>query len=182
MPIISGGSSGGSTGASRLFDSTLGSAAASIDTGANGIAATSSHLIIVMKLRATANATVDSALLTFNGDTGAHYYIASGDFFGVTANAVHAEAAANISLEDVSAATAPADVFTPVTLFVPCYADGHNKSVNAMAGYRTGNASGNVLAKSLIGYWDQTAAINQVTVTTASTFVAGSRLTVYGLA
>lgn len=181
MPIISGGGGGGTSGMSRLFDSTLSGAAASIDTGANGVAGTSSHLLIVMKLRATAAATTDTCTLTFNGDTGAHYYMVSGDFFGTTANAVHGEGAANLSLESVSAATAPADIFTPITLFVPCYADGHNKSVNALAGYRTGNASGNVLAKAEIGYWDQTAAINQVTVTTASTFVAGSRLTVYGM-
>ena len=166
----------------RLFTSTLSGAAASIDTGANGIPSGSSHLLVVMKLRASAAATVDTCTLTFNGDTGTNYYMASGEFFGTTANAIHTEAAANLSLESVSAATAPADVFSPIVLFVPAYTDAHKKSVNGLAGYRTGNASGNVLAKALIGYWDATAAINQIMVSTASTFVAGSSLTVYGLA
>ena len=180
MPIISGGSTS-SSGTTRLFNSTLSGAAATIDTGASGIAATQTHLLIVAKLRSNANATVDTCVLTFNGDTGAHYYMVSGEFFGTTANAIHAEGAANISLEDVSGATAPADIFSPVTILVQSYRDGHNKSFNIQAGYRTGNASGNVLAKAQIGYWDQTAAINQITLTAGAQFVAGSQLTVYGL-
>lgn len=181
MPFVSGGGGSGVGKLVTLFDSTLAVAAATIDTGAAGVAASASHLLIVMKLRSNAVATTDTCVLTFNGDTGAHYYVASGDFFGTTASAVHAEAAASLSLEAVSAATSTADVYSPLTLLVPSYADGHLKSVNGLAGYRTGNASGNILAKALIGYWDQTAAISQITVTAAAQFVAGSRMTVYGL-
>ena len=181
MPIIGPGGSSGAAVLTRLFDSTLSGAAATIDTGAGGFSTTLSHLLIVAKLRSNVAATTDTCVLTFNNDTAANYYMASGEFFNVTANAIHAEGAANLSLESVSGATATADVFSPIMLLVPAYADGHKKSVNGLAGYRTGNAAGNILAKALIGYWDNTAAINRIILTAGAQFVAGSRLTVYGL-
>lgn len=56
-----------------LFDSTLSIAAASIDTGANGIAAGYSILEIFMLTRTDAAAGTSAVNVTFNNDTGANY-------------------------------------------------------------------------------------------------------------
>lgn len=169
---------------SLLFDSTLSVAAGTIDTGANGIAGTSSALIVVAYLRSNRAATTDGCTLRFNNDATAVYYTQSSEAFGVTANGIETLAASSINLENVPGASSTANVFSPITFMVPAYAQTTGgKAVNGMAGYRTGTGSGNLLAKGLLGFWDSTAAISRLAfIATTGQFIAGSRLTVYGLA
>jgi hypothetical protein len=84
VPFITGGGGGGGGGAggTLLFSSTLGAPAATIDTGAAGIAGTSNILDVYIIARTTDAGSVGALLnVVVNGDSGAHY-----DFQTVSGN------------------------------------------------------------------------------------------------
>lgn len=178
-PII-GGASGGAGGLSSLFDSTLGANAASIDTGANGIAAGHSDLLILLYLRSTAGAN-DTLKLTFNGDTAANY-AAGGAFGGAGTGSWANNGVAAISDGGlIVAADRTANRFSAYSIHVPLYGGANFKAVTGSI-VRPESATSTTTG-TLGGVWLSTAAINQVTVTptTGPNFLAGSRMVIYGL-
>ena len=187
MPIISGGGGGaGTSGLTRLFNSVASGAVASIDTGANGVAGTASSLLIVVVARSDrAGANVDTVALRFNGDTGANYYAENVSTTGTTAP-VSNESLGQTSAQTMGCpgATATANWFASVILFVPSYASTTpNKSVVYLDDYAKALTTNNIAATTGGLHWNSTAAINQVAIFAANgNLIAGSRLTIYGLA
>lgn len=62
-----------SSGLVKLFSSTLGASASSIDTGANGIASGHAHLVVFAVLQTDEAVTRSVCTWTFNNDSGANY-------------------------------------------------------------------------------------------------------------
>jgi len=173
-----------SSGVTVLYDTTLSATAATIDTGAAGIAASCRHLLVIAALRSTKAATTDTAVFTFNADTSGVYYKELVRGFGASVGAVEAAlAAANIPLEAVPGGTATAGLFTPLTLFIPNYASSTvKKAINGQEGYTFDLASTHVETSSFIGYYNATTAISRMTLTPGTgPWAAGSSLTVLGL-
>ena len=183
MAIISGSSgSSGTPPFGLLFDSTLSSANATIDTGASGIAGTASHLLIYFYLRSNKNATTDTVTVTVNNDSSAVYYQQVTQSFNTTVQGVPAQGGTSFNLDSVPAATAPAGVFTPWAFFLPQYAGTvGGKALQALAGYRASSIAGGLEAKDMIMFYDSTSAISRLAVTCSGQFIVGSRMTIYGL-
>lgn len=164
----------------KLFEQTLASAAASIDTGANGIAAGHEDLICYILARTADSAAVAGVQITVNGDTGAHYDQQWEEGAGTTVSANTSLARANWQF-GTSGNTALAGYAGNAMLFIPAYdATTFNKVAN-MQGTIAATVAGNNQAIISIFGWRSTAAINQLTVTGATAnLLAGSRLVVYG--
>lgn len=182
VPATSVGS--GSGGAvTQLFDSTLGGSAASFDI--TGIAQTANHLQLIAFLRGDNASTAVFVLLRVNGDTTANYA-----YQEVTGNAAAAGAAEGVTQTSArigrcSAASAPANSFSPLDVIIPHYAQAANlKSWRAAGGPRESTIGGALTADVAIGYWilGSFAAITQLTIfPSTGNFVAGSRLSLYGI-
>lgn len=169
-------------GFTTVFDSTLGGAATNIDTGANGIAATYQHLLLVILARTSEAVTSSALLLTFNGDTAANYDRQTWRGVNNVTSAAAVAAATSIGL-DLPGSSIAASHFGVCVVFIPAYAQttAHKAAVN-LGGWAD-TAVANSRAFGTAGNWRSTAAINQVTITaqSAANLVTGSRLTVFGL-
>jgi hypothetical protein len=164
----------------RVFDSTLGANAASIDTGAAAIPATFEHLRITCSVRSVAAAAFDQLAFQINGDTVAHYIAtllfsgggAPGGAFGSTINGLYAEC---------PGATAPANYFGTIVVDIACYAKtDRNKSATISCAYIRAVSSGNVVDLRVSAHWPSTAAINQIALVSqgGSNLLAGSAMTI----
>lgn len=185
MPIIGGGAggSGGGGSVSRVFDSTLGAPAANFDI--NPIAGTFSHLLLVATLRTDkAASAVDEALMRINGDSGANY--SDQDIEGsAAAAAAVAHGAVNFArLGWATGSTATANFFGSIVAYFPDYANtARAKTCEWESTIYQALAAGNLNARKGGSIWSSTAAITQITITSLATanFIAGSRVTLYGL-
>lgn len=170
------------TGLVKLFDTTLGVAAASIDTGANAIPTGHMGLVIYLYIRTTRANFLDDCWIRFNGDSGTNYD--SQQLFGANAAAGAALATAvNGGICTTPAASSAANVFGIVRCDVFNYdtASGFKPFVLSDMAPQT---SGTAMETDHWGFqWRNTAAINQVTVIsqTGSNVVAGCRMSIFGL-
>lgn len=168
-------------GVGMVFDSTLGSSAASIDTGAI-IPAGYGHLRIVCYLRgdnASANTTV---ALRFNNDSAANYFSVGANFTEAATGYLGQTAAATSSTCGyMPANTATASHFGSLIVDVPNYAGTANVKSYASNGYvLVGAGAGNQFSFCRGGVWTSASAISRVTLLpTAGNFVTGCRATVY---
>lgn len=173
-----GAGGGGGGGLTKLFEQTLGADAATIDTGAGGIPATSTHLLILATLRGTNASISQLAELRFNGDAANNY---SGHTFALNGNADQSSVS-GLLLGSIVAATADANVFSDLVLFVPFYNDTVIRSVIGMLGSRATMAAGQSILGLCAGRWNATTAVSQLTfILTAATYKAGSHVVVYGI-
>lgn len=142
-----------------------------------------SHLRIVGYARTDGAVTVQDMLMRFNGDSGANYdrqYLsgavstaAAGESFGTT----------GLGVSSVPGASAAANLFAPFDIVTPYYSQGsnHKASVSCWA-YKYGTASGNLGVGMMSHFWRSAAAITQVSLhPTSGNFVAGTRVTLYGM-
>jgi ABC-type amino acid transport substrate-binding protein len=175
-----GGAGGGAM--TKLFDSTLGAAAASFDI--TSIPATYAALQLMLIGRSDAAAVNDSVTLRFNGDTAANY-----DYEVVTApdNSAPSDtgvfAATSIALAGaVAAATAPAGAVGMLELTIPNYAGTtFHKACRTLNSWKHGTAAGSLFFRDCHGHWRSTSAINRITLAGAGNFIAGTRCTLYGM-
>lgn len=166
-----------------LADVTLGADAATIDTGANGIAAGHSQLLVETFLRTDEAVAGNAAFIRFNGDGGNNY-----DRYGYQANAaaisvVSSFGVAGILSVRVVGNTGDANGFGGGTVVIPNYASTtQTKSLQAMSEAIATAAAANCVRSDISGRWRSTAAINQISLhlNGGTVFRAGSRLTVYG--
>lgn len=168
----------------QLFDTTLTVANATIDTGASGIAPTANHLMIVLYLRSNAAATNDNLGLRFNNDSGANYYQSEVDSGNSSTPGASGQASAtSMHLVVVPAASAPANAFSPFSIFVPNYLGTvGSKSATISGGFQVSHGVTGTQSNQQAGWWDSTAAITRVQiVATTGQFIAGCRMTIYGL-
>jgi hypothetical protein len=140
------------------------------------------HLLFICSLQTGAGAIHDDVKVTFNGDTGAHYYEERGRATGATASAQEQIANAAVRVGSVSGQTNGG--FSSTTFWIPNYAtvQPHNCHSNSFSAL--GTSTGNLRMEQYGGLWKPVAdaAINRVTVFPgAGSFVAGSIATLYGL-
>lgn len=168
-------------GSTVLFDSTLGANAASIDTGANGIAQTSMMLDIWLLLRTTQAVALSSGLFRINGDSGANY-----DQENLQATSATVAAAASVAqtsqILSVLGASAAASAFTAIRIWIPAYTQTTaHKSMTCFVADADATAGNNVVQVRSTR-WRNTAAINQLSITAGSgSLLAGSRMYVVGV-
>jgi hypothetical protein len=163
----------------KLFDSTLGADAASIDTGAGGIAAGYAVLEVFLYLRSNEGGVIATCNIRVNNDSGSNYDAqrlrgigSSPDSAGLFAQTQWAGATAGTGTN--------ANVFAVTRMAIPAYdntvawkaAEWHEGLGDVSQGY-TGVKSGT---------WRSTSAISRFAITPAGgqNFKAGSRMTIYG--
>lgn len=163
-----------------LFDSTLGADAASIDTGAAGIAGGYDLLEIYILARTTEAVELSTALITFNNDTGSNYDRQEVSGANITASAGVALAAANI-LINVPGGSALAGSAGLCVMWFPGYTQTtFHKVGNYILGSPEDTAANNRV-RAVNCRWRNTAAITRMAVAAGSgNLLAGSRLLIYG--
>ena len=171
----------------KLFDSTLGANAASIDTGAGGIPAGYGTLEIIFAGR-TAHATVFGQLLfTFNNDTGANYDAMENEATWNGSSFVNTNGrttgATSFGRCFVAGNGAPANFAGMAIIRVPFPGSTtFYKTFTASSG-RVDSGTGGGDSDHIMGTWRSTAAISRVAVAGGSStnLLAGSRMLIYGL-
>lgn len=175
--------SAGAGGLILLYNQTLGANAASIDTGAGGIAAGHGALIIYIIARdVTAAQTVVSLVMRVNNDSGANYDYLWWRNSGGTLGSVSGFGATSAGIGQMPGAAATAGYFSPFDMIIPAY--------DQTTAFKTGNVRWGpaeaALADSQVGgttfAWRSTAAITRLAIFSAggSNLLAGSRMTIYG--
>lgn len=174
-----GGSSSG--GLVKLFESVLGGSAATIDTGANGVASGHNDLIVIINTRSTAGAGGADVLFTFNGDAGANYDLSWIRSSGGAISAFNSHARNNIIMAQIATTDYSANYFSSASITIAKYANTATfKSAVSLSG-PTGNAAGQDDLIFASGLWRSTSAINQITIAPGvGNFTANSSMTVYG--
>lgn len=168
-------------GIGSISDTTLGGSAANIDI--TSISATYAHLLVVAYTRGDAAAASTGLRLQFNGDTAANY-----DSQSLTGNAALTIAGEAFGLTvlgagSIPANTAGANLFSANVLFIPHYAGAaNNKVCLALNSLKVGTTTGLLFSIFQHGFWRSNAAINRITfLPTTGNFVAGTRITIYGM-
>ena len=165
------------TGLNKLVSITLGSTAA-LDTGANAIPTGHGSLIVLIWCRTAAAATTEAYTLTLNGDSGAHYDDHHFQFSGGTQTSGVTVAATSWTASGLLIGdNDTASFVSPVVMFWPGYDDTNWFKSGYMMMAVPG--SGGRFAMLSMEY-RSTAAINQITLDTASHLLANSRMVVYG--
>lgn len=166
----------------QLFDSTLGGTATTIDTGAAGVAQTANVLLVVIYARTDQAATIKSdCIVRFNNDAAANYDQNQVD---ETNGAVTGgtNAGGNFAPK-VPGASVSANIFAALTLWIPAYTQttGH-KAVIVHTGWSDSTVANDVV-QVFGARWRSIAAITRLSITAGggSNFVAGTRMTIYGL-
>jgi len=166
----------------QLYDNVAGSAIASWDV--TGISQIYNHLRVVLMARGDTAAVSTFARMRFNNDSAANYasiYMAADQ--GAAIAGVEENSATSIEVGKVAAATATASHPGISTIEIPAYVGTtFFKNASWTNGFHSALTTLGHTAMSGDGVWVSTAAINRITVfPTAGNFIAGSRLTIYGL-
>ena len=164
-----------------LFDSTLGADAASIDTGANGIASGHGHLLIYLITQTADVGSNVSVTLRANNDSGANYDNEFVQGLGTTASAGGSNAATGWGF-GTHGQGGTAQYPGVALVFVPNYDQTtFYKLAGVFSAVADATAANNSAAAQSKGY-RSTAAISRLSVVAASgaNLKAGSRLTIYG--
>jgi hypothetical protein len=181
-PIERSGGGGGSSagGLIKLFESTLGAAAASIDTGANGIAAGHGDLILFSTTR-TDQAGPADVFIRFNGDSAAHYDDALMRNVGGALSALSDQGVTSAEYAQEPGTGTTAGYAATCVGFIP----GYDKTVFFKGGITASGQATDVVGSVRMIFntlsWRSTVAINQLSIfPVAGNFIAGSRLVIYG--
>ena len=165
-----------------LFDSKLGADAASIDTGAAGIASGFAALLVLMQLRTDEAGAISNATITFNNDGGANY-----DWVAIQDNnstVTGGQLTATTGVEGVvHGSGGSANYPSSIEIFIPNY-DGTTfyKTGRMLSGVLDATA-GNRFAIDREFAYRSTSAISRMAVAAAAgqKLKAGSRLTILGI-
>lgn len=168
----------------KLFESTLGANAASIDTGAGGIPSGHGDLIIFITGRTNRVSAVDTTLLLVNNDTAAHYDNEILQGAGSTTTSLNLNAGGsltNTNLATLTGASASAGIAGALQILIPAY-DGitFNKAGIVTAAVPLDSSGATVTT--FAAQWRSTSAISQFSVAPGlgTLLLAGSRMVVYG--
>ena len=167
-------------GIGAISDTTLGGIAANVDI--TSISATYAHLLLVTYARSDAAGT-RALQLRFNGDATANYDHQQLLGTAATVQAIETFAAAQIIAGFIPLSTDGANLFSASVTFIPNYAGStNNKLALSISGLKIGTTTG-LMANYLVGgFWRSAAAINRITLLpNAGNFVAGTRVTLYGM-
>ncbi len=163
-----------------LGSTLLTSAAASFDF--TGIPATFAHLMVIGYLRGTDASGLITIIQRFNNDSAANYDWQNLGGNGATASGFESFATTG-GFDTAPAATAPANLYAPVRMLIPHYAQAtNNKALVRSREAKAGTSSLSLSAGPSAGFWRSNAAINRVTILPAAgNWAAGSAATVLGL-
>lgn len=183
-PIAAAAAASSGHGLTVLYDSGSIQAAASIDTGAGGIAGGHGDLIVLMLLRSAANALTDTALIRFNNDSAANY-----DSIRVQGTAATTTTATGLGatslLETIhgNSGTTTVNYATALRIDIPSYdATTFFKVATLQAATIDAAASANDFVTVRGSGWRSLPAITRMAVTTnsGSNLMSGCRMVVYG--
>lgn len=168
----------------KLFESTLGANAASIDTGAGGIPSGHGDLIIFITGRTNRASSVDSALLLVNNDTAAHYDNEFVEGSGSSMSALNTNAIssfANTNIATFAGNSATAGIAGMLQIVIPAY----DQTTFNKAGIVIASApldSSVATLTTFAAQWRSTAAISRFSVAPGigTLLLAGSRMVIYG--
>lgn len=178
MPMGGGSGSGGAGGLVKLQTVTRASTG-SLDTGASAIPVGHGHLWVVFVCRTAVAATTESYTLRFNGDSGANYdsNYQQGSTAG-SSNGLLAQTSVNIGAA-LTGNTAAANYVSTLILDIPYYDNTNWFKVGSLQINVGQTAAGDTRTVNIQFGWRSTAAINQITLDTASHFLTNSVMTVY---
>ncbi len=164
-----------------IYDTTLGSGAASIDV--TSIIGSYAHLLLVAYLRSTTAAQSTDLVLRFNGDSGANYGYAGVGRQTANFNTVTATSLGGGADAPIPGASATAGGFGALLMLIPHYANSANhKSAVYMAGQGSGSTTTDLTNAFAAGAWRSTSAINRVTISAAAgNLDTGSRFSIYAM-
>jgi hypothetical protein len=183
IPVGLAGNAGAlGAGQTQLYDNVASGAIASWDV--SSISQAYKHLEIVVSGRTDRAATNQQVGIRFNNDTGANY-----DWQNVRAAAAGTAATESIAdtsivITNMTGTTATASFVGSSLVEIPDYtSSAFYKTVNALSIFQVGTSTGNITELVYGGTWRNTAAVTRVTVFpyTSGNFIAGSRLTIYGM-
>ena len=178
MPFSSVSSGGGLT---KLFDSTLGASALSIDSGAGGFSTSFDLLQIYVIARTDEVAALSTIIMSFNNDGAAHYDFTLARNRNTTLAGV--SGAANAGFQIVCPGSSAIAGFAGICqVNIPGYAQ---TTFNKVCTFQNATVT-SAVANDDVGIWAQvwenTAAVNRVKISVSggANLVAGSRLLIYG--
>lgn len=161
----------------QIADSTLTVSASSFDF--TSLPSAFAHLLVIGYLRCDAVAT-SSILMRVNNDSATNYLWRALTGSSSAATSSGSSTTSMTLSGQLASAGETAGVFTPFNVWLPHYANAANQK-SAMSLSFLGAATPVVQFSS--GLWNGTAAVSRLTfLTAAGNFVAGSRMTIYGLA
>ncbi len=175
----------GSPGMTQIYDNTLGGTATSIDTST--VLGGYKHLMGYFLARSDRASNVfESVDIQFNGDTGSNYDSINSDFFGTADQVDVGEAigAAQAQIGSITGNTGVANTPGGFTFYVPNYGGTtFHKTFHSQGGVVYANSTTNLHNVIYSGKWRSTSAITRIVLKTrnSSNFIAGTRLTIYGL-
>jgi hypothetical protein len=177
--IVSRSTGGGSGSGALLFDSTLGANAASIDTGANGIAQTQNVLEIWAVIRTDGAGATDTVTITLNNDSTAIYDRERLQGNNVTASAAVANAQAGWAM-DVHGNGGGASYASYWCLTIPSYTQTTFFKAASLVVQIPDQTAGNNFAELVALGYRSTAAISRLKIAAVGNLLAGSRLLILG--
>lgn len=171
-----------------IFDLTLAGSQATFDTDTIlGIAASIpqvyNHLRLVTVLREDDAVGATSGILRFNADAGANYDYSYVQGANSAASAVTVSGATAINNILSMGATGTAGNFAQSEVLIPAYAQAVARKIAVGESfYDTDSTVANIGARSWGGLWKNVAAITRISLApNAGNWIAGSRITLYGL-
>jgi len=165
-----------------IGETTLGGTSAAISF--TSIPADWSHLRLVAVLRGDTAAASIASVLRCNGDTGANYNYVTQILGSSVASAGGAsQSAFDPFATKLPAASAAASSFGALVVDIASYASATpHKQVAAFATCDLDGTTGNMISLLMAGRWKNTAPLTSLSLAPASgNFVAGTRVTLYGL-
>lgn len=175
-------SSGGGGSFAAISDSTLVSAG-TFDF--QSIAGTYAHLLIVWQIRATQNAAAVNGAIRFNNDSGSNYMYEELNATDTPPSSGGTGLTAAGKFGIVGGTSLATNLAAAGTIWIPNYAGtAFFKQWLGSSGVALGTAAANQVTQNAWGTWQSASAITRVTLLpgTGTTFEAGSRATLYGVA
>jgi hypothetical protein len=161
-----------------LATTTLGSSTGTITFSA--IPQTYTDLKIVISARTDAVATTGSTAITFNGDSSAIYARIYLQGNGSATTSVSNTGAVSIGTINAVGASATADTFSNVDIYIPNYVSSNYKTVSIDAVSENNATLGT--QRIMTGIWSSASPITSITLTSASSnFVQYTTATLYGV-
>ncbi len=173
--------SGSVGGMVNLFDQTLNASAASIDTGAGGIPSGYVSLLCHVTARSDGAFFSGGIGFQFNNDSAANYDYIWTDQSNTVVSGNVATGQSNTKVMEGPGASIGANRFGVATVTIPAYTDTTAyKACTSLGGFSDGSVHGELVHA--VSSWNNTAAITRIKMITGiGNFIAGTRLTIWGL-
>lgn len=171
---------GGGGAVTQINDQMLGAAAATIDL--SGIAGSYTSLLVIAELKCNTGAVnFDGVYARLNNDSGANYSYRGVEYLTAVGSISGFGGGDGIFIGNTGIAAV--SQWSAHRILLPYYADASNFQPALVEGGLVGSNAATSSWDTIVGSWNTTAAVTRITLrlTSAGQFVAGSRMTVYGI-